>query len=288
MGINREDSTMKTKINFQPAARRGKVTSKARKHALSKCETTGLARYRDRHQARDGAKALGAVSLTCTVSSFACLDCRGWHVEKNPLAEAVVVGRASEPTDAFTASLRSRKRRYVLFDVENPTCGAKATCEELAAFWGILKQQAPGIAPRDHVVVGASRSVVRKYRSVIHGPNVKWVVGANAADGADRALLAAIDLRRVARDYDELVIVSGDWRFADLARRARRAGLSVQVVTAEHPEQRSMLSRELAAAADTHTLVRLEARTPRHDTAIPMATAESRTHSRVCLRPIAA
>ena len=137
-------------------------------------------------------------------------------------------------------------------------------------------------------MVGASRSVVRKYRRAIHGANVRWIVGADAPDGADRALLAAIDLRRVARDYDELVIVSGDHAFADLARRAKMLGLTVQVVTAQHPEQRSMLSRELAAAADTRTLVRLEGRTPRHDTAIPMVTAESRTHSRACLRPIAA
>jgi len=271
MGTDREDSTMKTRINFQPAARRGKATSKARKHALSKCETTGLARYRDRHQARDGAKALGAVSRTCTVSTFACPDCRGWHVEKDPVAEAVVVGSTCEPTDAFTASLRSRKRRYVLFDVENPTYGAKATGEQLAAFWGMLKQQAPGIAPHDHVVAGASRSVVRKYRSVIRGPNVKWVVGANAADGADRALLAAIDLRRVARKYDELVIISGDRAFADLARRAKTLGLTVQVVTAQHLEQRSMLSRDLAAAADTRTLVRLEVRTQRRSDLQPVA-----------------
>lgn len=251
---------MKTRINFQPASRRGKAKSKARKHALSKCETTGLARYRDRHQARDGAKALASAWPTCAISMFACPDCRGWHVEKDPVAEAVLVGRAREQTDACTTPVRSRKRRYVLFDVENPTCGAKASCEQLAAFWGMLKQQGPGITLHDHVVAGASRSVVRKYRPVIHGPNVKWVVGADAPDGADRALLAAIDMQRVARKYDELVIISGDHAFADLARRAKTFGLTVQVVTAQHPEQRSMLSRDLAAAADTHTLVRLEAR----------------------------
>ena len=276
------------RIDSELTTRTRSRDDKIRRHKLPACTATGLARYRDRHQARDGATALAAGSNAYDVSAFACPDCRGWHVEKAHVREPIVARVSSAPTEAFTASLGSRKRRYILFDVENPTCGAKATCEELADFWGILKQQAPGIAPHDHVVVGASRGVVRKYRAAIHGPNIKWVVGANAADGADRALLAAIDLRRVAREYDELVIVSGVWRFADLARRARRAGLSVQVVTAEHPEQRSMLSRELAAAADTRTLVRLEARTPRHDTAIPIATAESRAHSRVCLRPMAA
>ena len=86
---------------------------------------------------------------------------------------------------------------------------------------------------------------------------MKWVVGANAPDAADHGLLAAIDLRRVARDYNELVIISGDWRFSELARRARSLGLTVHVITAQHPEQRSMLSRELAAAADIHSVVRL-------------------------------
>lgn len=202
-------------------------------------------------------------------STFACPDCRGYHLEKTYARQPINVGGAIRPTDSFSASPTSRKRRYVLLDIENPTRGAKATCEEVAALWAILKLQAPGIAPHDHVVVGASRLVVRKYRAAIHGANVKWVVGADAPDGADRALLAAIDLRRVAPEYDELVIISGDHAFADLTRRAKRAGLSVQVVTAEQPEQRSVLSRELAAAADTHTLIRLQSRTPKPDNVTP-------------------
>lgn len=279
---------MKTKINFQLETRRGKAASKARKHTLSKCEVTHLARYRDRHQARDGARALAAGSREYKVTMFGCSDCRGWHVEKTHIRQPIVAGVTSAPIEAFTASLGSRKRRYILFDVENPTCGAKATCEELAEFWAILKQQAPGVVAHDHVVVGASRSVVRKYRGVIHGANVRWVVGADAPDGADRALLAAIDLRRVARDYDELVIVSGDHVFADLARRAKMLGLTVQVVSAQHPDQRSMLSRELAAAADTRTLVRRGPRIPRPDNNIPMIKAGSRADSRENVRPVAA
>ena len=70
---------------------------------------------------------------------------------------------------------------------------------------------------------------------------------------------------QVARDYDELVIVSGDHAFADLARRAKTFGLSVQVVTSETPQGRPMLSRELAAAADVHTLVRLKVRPNRRE-----------------------
>lgn len=251
---------MNTKVTFHRGPRRGSTRSSARKHTLSKCQSTGLARYRDRHQARDGAKALGAGAPDYEVDTFACPDCRAWHIEKIEVSEPIAVPASPVPAEHFTWSLGSRKRRYFLVDIENPTRGAKATCEEVSVLWNILKQQAPGIAAHDHVVVGASRGVARKYRSAIHGDNVKWVIGANAPDAADRALLGAIDLRRVARGYDELVIVSGDHAFADLARRAKQAGLSVQVVTAEDVLQpRPMLARELAAAADTHTRVRVGA-----------------------------
>lgn len=253
---------MNTKVTFHRGPQRGGTKPRARKHTLSKCQRTGLARYRDRHQARAGAKALSAGACDYEVDSFACSDCRAWHIEKVDVREPIAAPAPSVPAEHFTRSLGSRKRRYFLIDIENPTRGAKATCEEVSAFWDILKRQAPGVATHDHVVVGASRGVARRYRPAIHGDNVKWVIGANSADAADRALLAAIDLRRVARQYDELVIVSGDHIFADLARRAKQAGLSVQVVTAEHGLQlRPMLAQKLAAVADTHTRVRV--RVPR-------------------------
>lgn len=253
-------------IDFNTKTRTNRGT-KRRTHRLPQCTATGLARFRDRHQARDGAKAVTAGAPGREASTFACPECRGWHVETRQAdaASPAFAAPSSALTGPFEASLTTRKRRYFLIDIENPTRGAKATCEEVASFWSILKGQAPGIAPHDHVVVGASRGVVRRYRAAITGSNVRWVVGAEAKDGADRALLGAVDLYRVARDYDELVIVSGDHAFADLAHRAKTFGLSVQVVTAETPQGRPMLSRELAAAADVHTLVRLKVRSNRRE-----------------------
>lgn len=253
----------KTRIDSELSTRTNRRNGTASRHKLPLCAATGLARYRDRHQARHGAQAQSAGSRHGKVSTFAYPDCRGYHLETSYARQPLTVVGADHPVAAFTASLASRPRRYFLVDIENPTRGAKATRTEVARFWNVLKQQAPGTAPHDHVVVGASRMVVRKYRSAIHGTNVKWVVGADAPDGADAALLAAIDLRRVAQDYDELVIVSGDHAFADLARRAKAAGLAVQVITAQHPEQRSMLARELSVAAHTHTTIRLHSRTPK-------------------------
>lgn len=259
-GVAMQTTTrLDSELDGRTSSRHGSI----HRHRLPLCETTSLDRFRDRHQARQGAQALGAGSTEFKVHTFACPDCRGYHLEKTYTPEPPTIGGASEPTEAFTHSLTRRKRRYILVDIENPTRGAKVTSADVAEFWNILKRQAPGIAPRDHVVVGASRMVVRKYRAAIQGANVKWVVGADAPDGADRALLAAVDLRSVARGYDELVIISGDHAFSDLARRAKKFGLTVHVVTAQHPEHHSMMSRELSAAADLHTLIRLQPRAPR-------------------------
>lgn len=250
--------------NVSKPSRSQRLRRASRQHKLPQCQSTGLARYRDRHQARQYAEEMLAGHHTFEISTFACPQCHGYHLEKTYARPPITLGDPTEPSAAFIESLPTRKRRYVLFDVENLTYGAKATLEEVAALWNILKRDAPGIAPHDHVVVGAARPVVRRYRAAVHGPNVKWVVGADAPDGADHALLSAIDLHRVSREFDELVIMSGDHGFAELARRARLHGLTVQVVTVEHPQQRSMLSRELAAAANTCSLVRLRSRTPGH------------------------
>jgi len=260
------------------AVRRG---GRACRHKLPICDATGLARYRDRHQARQGANATRSGAHDFEVHTFACPACTGHHIEQTYRRDPIVLAPSSEPTAEFTASLPFRKKRYFLVDSENLTHGAKVTCQQAAALFGVLRQQAPGIAPHDHVVVGAARYVVRRYRAAIDGANVKWVVGSDGSNGADRALIAAIDLRRVARDYDELVIASGDGAFTDLARQAKALGLTVHVITTQHPEQRSMLSRELSAVADFHTLIRLESRTQKKDNLTAIAKVASRAHRRI-------
>jgi CTP:molybdopterin cytidylyltransferase MocA len=274
---------MKTcnRIDSELPVRSRRKDRKSRSHKLPICGATGLARYRDRHQARHGAEAMCAGRGDFEVATFSCPDCHGFHLEQIPHRKPLVVGTHSRPTDAFTASLPSRKSRYVIVDIENPTCGAAASCRQVASLWNVIKQEAPGIAPNDHVVVGAARNVVRKYRAAINGDNVKWVVGADAPDGADRALLAAIDVRRVARDFDELVIISGDHAFVDVARRARAFGLTVHVVTVQDPEHGSMLSRELAAIANTRSFVRLVSRKQKQNNFAKIHQVARRVHDRL-------
>lgn len=271
---------------FAPRSHRG--GNHRSKHRLPLCEATALARYRDRHQARDGAAGRAMTLSGEKVSTFACPECNGYHLETIFDKPAIVRPGRSEEVSVVTKSTATRKRRYFLVDIENLTHGAKGTPIAVADLWEVLRGQAPGVGVRDHVVIGAARRIVRRYRPAIQGDNVRWVVGADAPDGADRALLAAVDLHRVARDFDELVVASGDHAFTSLALRARRMGLSVQVITVEHPEQRTMLARELSAAAHTHTKIRLSPRTQSSAKASPIHVLKTRPHRSAHLALVAA
>ena len=244
-------------------------------HRLQMCAATGLARYRDRHQARAGAEALMAGSTRDQVTAWKCPDCDGWHLERLAVREPIAVGHAGVATEAFRSSLVTRRRRFFIVDIECLTFGAKATPQQVAKLWDVLRREAPGVSPRDRVLIGAARKVARRYRPAIQGPNCSWVTAADVKDGADQALLSAFDLWRTARDFDELVICSGDGNaFTDVAIQAKRAGLAVHVVTTQAPAgERSILSRKLAAAADLHTVIRLQARASCHTDHTSLATA---------------
>lgn len=245
-------------IKTQPRRVRTKMRNVSRGFYVSTpklpvCSSTGFVRFRDRRQARHGAEALRNTVASGKVQSFSCPDCKGFHLEKVYLPETVNIPATPLPVVSPDAT---GSRRYVLVDIENQTLGAVFSCEELADLWNRMAVDELQLNSRDHIVIGSSWAVGRMYRPTIQGPNIKWVVGANRPDGADRALLAAINLHAVARNYDELVIVSGDHAFAGLARRAKKLGLRVHVVTTRRPDVGSMLSRELAMAADVRTVVR--------------------------------
>lgn len=226
-----------------PLDREPRRAFEVRRHRLPICATADLRRFRDRHQARAGATAAGTAAFRFT--TFACRDCRGFHLHAMRREARVPVEPRS--SDSW--------RRFVLLDVENLTRGARRTRVELAALWE-RTTAALDLTAHDSILIGASRSVTHRYDGVIRGRNVTWVVGANAPDGADRALLAVCNLHRIATAADELVIVSGDHAFADLARRAQARGMRTHVVTpAAVPGERPMLARELADVADMRTYV---------------------------------
>lgn len=223
------------------------LTSRITRHKVSTCSSTGLDRYRDRHQARDAAQALSrTASNHIKYATFACPDCRGFHLET--LTRPLLPVGPTTPTPAT-----ERPSRYIVVDIEN-LVGGRATREEARDLWRTLAAELD-ITPSDRVLVGGNRHTARKLSTTIAGPNIGWAVGAMGPDGADRALLAAINLFQIAKNHHELVIMSGDHAFADLARHAANHGLNVRVVATSHLECRSSLSRELKRAADTHTTI---------------------------------
>jgi len=228
-------------------------TARLNAHHVPTCAPTGLARYRDRRQARDAAdalrKGLGRHEKRVT---FACPECRGFHLDTIRL-----------PRSAHASTLSAHgevvPRRYVLVDLENLT-GGRSTRGEARQLWETFLTEV-GISNADRVVVGANRYTARKLSPVIDCEDLRWVVGAMGPDGADRALLAAAaNLIHIAKHYDELVIASGDHAFADLARRARARNMRVQVVS-RNRDHRTTLSADLRRTADTIlTLPTLNAR----------------------------
>ncbi|MCK5929055.1 MAG: NYN domain-containing protein [Nocardioides sp.] len=171
---------------------------------------------------------------------------------------------------------RGKTRSYVLVDLENVTFGGRVSRTQLRALWHEFASVALEDSAEAHIVVGTSRRTAQRYAGALPARDVKWVIGPDAPDGADHALLSAIDLRRVARRYDELVIASGDHIFSDLARAARHHGLSVRAITTRDPREphRNRMSAALRTAAHLATSL-----------AVPSGAAQPATPTHKVARP---
>lgn len=132
------------------------------------------------------------------------------------------------------------RRAHHVIDIEN--LFALTRGEPVLAAAGLLYRIVAGVGPSDLLTVAADRSRIFDLHTAFPGASLRWGIG---PDGADRALLDAIDVGLLARRFDTLVIGSGDHVFWDLAYRARAVGLKVVVVS----RPRS-LSRLLASQAD--------------------------------------
>jgi len=71
-----------TTINSELRGRRRKSARPDRLHRLALCEVTGLARYRDRHQAKQAAELATMGRCPYRVTSYACPACGGFHLER--------------------------------------------------------------------------------------------------------------------------------------------------------------------------------------------------------------
>lgn len=134
---------------------------------------------------------------------------------------------ASRPTR--TGRHRStRPRTLHLIDLENLLCG-RVDPRSVVQVWDEYRR-VTGLRWDDHVVVSVAKR---------HAPatffalpaSVQRVIGADEADGADTALLDAVQIDWAATRFRQVMLASGDHIFGDVARTLRGEGLHlVQVI----------------------------------------------------------
>lgn len=244
----------------------GKVRGARRKRWLGAstrtwCDLAGRVRYRDRKQAKEAVAAMRHTAFAPTgdeiagpnrdVHYYRCEEggCGGWHIE---LFLYEVSDTAAEATRA-AAPMPSRRLHVI--DVENLLNGAVNDIASAERLWEVYRRQAPAVFPTDVVVVSAGRTAAHLLRGVFIGKNVKWVIGQTCRNGADRALINAVNVAWAAKNFNEIIIASGDGAFAPLAERAKRASLRIQVVTTDQGGH-SSLARELGTIASVRTRIR--------------------------------
>jgi hypothetical protein len=260
------------------------------------CSATGQDRFPRREQAQDTVKSLRwresrrvqtGVDPTC-VEWYAhpCESCNGWHVVS--LAKSAVENECRVLSEPFGLSLPEREDAIHGIDLENLLWGGGATLAEAKALWEVYRQQGPGVSPTDLVIVAASVSVAKKFAAVITGPNVRWAVGSNGPDGADRALLRAINVRRHSKKYAVLYLGSGDHIFSSLVSEAKEFGMKVRIITTERAGEKSPLSHELRATRMPLIRIRTASRDLAHKNRDAIALVASRSHHRDHLDAVAA
>ena len=131
-------------------------------------------------------------------------------------------------------------RAHHLIDIEN-LFGEHHTAV-FEPWFGELYAEVVALGCSDLCSVAADRSHLLEVAEVF--PGAQRLVGVGP-DGADIALLDAIDWPTLHRGCDTLDIASGDGRFVDAAYRARALELRVVVVS-----RATSLSRVLASYAD--------------------------------------
>ena len=117
----------------------------------------------------------------------------------------------------------TRPRTLHLLDLENLVDGL-VTPAHCAAAWAEYSYRL-GYRPGDHAIVAVSKK--NALTAFLALPDVQRVIGPNRPDGADLALIDAVDLDWARTHFRQVVIASGDHIFTPLARRLADHGLFV-------------------------------------------------------------
>lgn len=154
-------------------------------------------------------------------------------------------------------STGQRPRSCHLIDIENQVGGPAASVEDIQRWWQIYRDEAVGIRPGDQVIVGASHFAAKNVWFALPMVGIQRRVK-SGPDGAETAILDALDLDHLSRSFYRLVIASSDHFFAAIAYKARALGMEVHMVIG-----RGVPSRALLAACPTHTFIRTSPRVVR-------------------------
>lgn len=256
-------------------------------HRLPTCPDTGHDRYARREQAQDAVKGLrfrearrvqaGGKATDLDWYSYPCDCCKGWHV-----------ARLDSPRSTEGSGVTGfREPALHGLDLENLLGGGDASVEDAEQLWNTYRQQGPGIGPDDLVIVAGSIRSAEKFSSVIGGPNVRWAVGSNGPDGADAALLRAINPRRHSKKFQVAYIGSGDHIFTDVVRQLQSNHVKVRLVVTEREDGTQSLAAVLRRTGAPRILIRIRSReiARRNVEAIHLI---ARTHRRVHVETAAA
>ena len=132
--------------------------------------------------------------------------------------------------DSSTRSVRvfPPKRALHLLDVEN-LLGGRVTSSRVKALWELYCMTAE-VEEVDLVVAACSHRSASQVLFALPS-RVRVVIGSDVPDGADVALLDAVDASRQAARFARVVVGSGDHAFAPLAQEFVAAGCPVDLVT---------------------------------------------------------
>lgn len=144
-------------------------------------------------------------------------------VQPHPTPAATAPALCPTPADLGSLTLpRTRRGRTLhLIDIENLVDG-RPTRENLIRAWDTYRHII-GINPGDQVRIACARSLAATLAFTIPTGR-QLLIGANAPDGADHALINSVDIAFTVARFPTVIIASGDHIFAPLAAGLAAAG----------------------------------------------------------------
>lgn len=156
----------------------------------------------------------------------------------NPVTRTLIASRPNEPVTLPLTPITGSRRFYVV-DIENAVGGpCPCNADVLQARAAIAAAYPTRVG--DHVTIGVAHNGLLEVGCCWTGP--RYVVR-SGPDGAELALIDELDDWIIGR-FDEVVVVSGDRKFADRVAELAARGLPTTVVA-----HRESLSNRLRMAA---------------------------------------